>query len=67
MEAFDGKRKCISVVIETPKGSRMKYSYEETAVLEVKKALPEGMMFPFISDFSRALEPTTGTLWTCWL
>jgi inorganic pyrophosphatase len=52
MDAFDGAKKCLNVVIETPKGSRVKYSYdEETGMLELKKALPEGMVFPFNFGF----------------
>jgi inorganic pyrophosphatase len=50
--AFDSNKKCLNVVIETPKGSRVKYSYgEETGMFELKKALPEGMVFPFNFGF----------------
>src|SRR3954464_9304827 len=52
MRAFDAEKKCLNVVIETPKGSRVKYSYDEkTGMLELKKALPEGMVFPFNFGF----------------
>src|ERR1043166_1586158 len=52
MGAFDGEKKCVNAVIETPKGSRVKYSYdEETGLLRLKKALPEGMVFPFNFGF----------------
>ncbi len=52
LEPFDRKKKCINVVVETPKGSRVKYAYdEETRLFEVKKALPEGMVFPFNFGF----------------
>lgn len=52
LRAFDPDKKCLNVVIETPKGSRVKYSYgAETGMFEVKKALPEGMMFPFNFGF----------------
>src|SRR3954469_9309273 len=52
MRAFDSNKKCLNVVIETPKGSRVKYSYgEETGMFELKKALPEGMVFPFNFGF----------------
>src|SRR4051794_6279108 len=52
MEAFDEKKKCVNIVIETPKGSRVKYSYDEkTGMFELKKALPEGMVFPFNFGF----------------
>jgi inorganic pyrophosphatase len=52
MGAFDAQKKCVNVVIETPKGSRVKYTYdEETGMLKLKKALPEGMVFPFNFGF----------------
>jgi inorganic pyrophosphatase len=52
MGAFDGKHDCINVVIETPKGSRVKYGYNErNGILELKKALPEGMVFPFNFEY----------------
>jgi inorganic pyrophosphatase len=52
VEAFDKENKCLNVIIETPKGSRVKYAYgEETRLFEVKKALPEGMVFPFNFGF----------------
>jgi inorganic pyrophosphatase len=52
MGPFDGKQKCINVVIETPKGSRVKYAYDQkNGILELKKALPEGMIFPFNFGF----------------
>src|SRR3954471_2088682 len=38
----------IQVIIETPKGSRQKYHYDEqTRVISMKKLLPQGMVFPF--------------------
>src|SRR4051812_32655975 len=49
---FDSGRKCLNVVIETPKGSKMKYAYDaDSGMFELKKALPEGMMFPFNFGF----------------
>jgi inorganic pyrophosphatase len=42
----------INAVIETPKGSRNKYVYdEETDTFRLKKALPAGMIFPFDFGF----------------
>ena len=42
----------IDVIIETPKGSRQKYHYDEnTRVISLKKLLPQGMMFPFDFGF----------------
>jgi inorganic pyrophosphatase len=48
IEPFDEDKKCWKVIIETPQGSNLKYALdEETERLTVKKALPEGMIFPF--------------------
>src|SRR5690242_17973231 len=50
--AFDPDKDCLNVVVETPKGSRVKYAYNlETDFFELKRALPEGMMFPFNFGF----------------
>jgi inorganic pyrophosphatase len=48
IKPFNKKHECWNVIIETPKGSNVKYALdEETGFLTVKKALPEGMVFPF--------------------
>ncbi|HKG69922.1 MAG TPA: inorganic diphosphatase [Segetibacter sp.] len=42
----------INAIVETPKGSRNKYTYdEETDSIKLKKALPAGMVFPFDFGF----------------
>ena len=42
----------MDIVIETPKGSRIKYKYDENQKLfRLKKILPEGLMFPFDFGF----------------
>src|SRR6202035_437822 len=42
----------IQVVIETPKGSRNKYAFnQEQRVFELKKVLPAGMTFPYDFGF----------------
>ena len=47
----DGKH-LLRVVIETPRGSRNKYSYDgEDGVFVLKKVLPEGHVFPFDFGF----------------
>jgi inorganic pyrophosphatase len=52
LEAFDAERKCLNVIVETPKGSRVKYSYvTELGIFMLSKALPEGMVFPFNFGF----------------
>jgi inorganic pyrophosphatase len=61
VEAFDKGKKCLNVIIETPKGSRVKYAYgEETRLFEVKKALPEGMVFPFNFGFVPSTKAADG-------
>jgi inorganic pyrophosphatase len=41
-----------NVVIETPKGSRIKYAYDfDTGFLKLDRALPEGIVFPFNFGF----------------
>lgn len=58
---FDREKDCINVIIETPKGSRVKYVYdEETGLFQVKKALPEGMTFPFNFGFIPSTEAEDG-------
>src|SRR4051812_48376929 len=38
----------VTVIIETPKGSECKYSYDESLrQIKLKKLLPAGMVFPF--------------------
>ena len=52
VKPYDKKGKCWNVIIETPKGSNVKYDYdEESGFLVVSKALPEGMVFPFNFGF----------------
>ncbi|HTM16175.1 MAG TPA: inorganic diphosphatase [Terracidiphilus sp.] len=42
----------IQVIIETPKGSRNKFAYdEEQSIFTVKKVLPAGMCFPYDFGF----------------
>lgn len=42
----------INAIVETPKGSRNKYIYDEkTDLIKLKKALPAGMIFPFDFGF----------------
>lgn len=48
IKPFNKDKSCWNVIIETPKGSNVKYALDEaTGLLTVKKALPEGMVFPF--------------------
>lgn len=55
---FSKETGLINVVIETAKGSRNKYAYDEkVGLLTLRKVLPSGMVFPF--DFG-AIPGTRG-------
>jgi inorganic pyrophosphatase len=42
----------INAIVETPKGSRNKYAYDEQSdIVKLKRALPAGMVFPFDFGF----------------
>lgn len=42
----------MDIIIETPKGSRQKYSFDkETRLFRLKKVLPPGLVFPFDFGF----------------
>jgi inorganic pyrophosphatase len=46
------KKNTIDIVIETPKGSRNKYAYDEKAkAFKLKKIMPSGAVFPFDFGF----------------
>jgi inorganic pyrophosphatase len=52
LEPINAKKNCINVIVETPKGSRVKYAYDpKSGFFELSKALPGGMMFPFNFGF----------------
>jgi inorganic pyrophosphatase len=60
LEPF-ASRKCVHVIIETPKGSRVKYAYDaQTGLFELKRALPEGMVFPFNFGFIPSTKAEDG-------
>jgi inorganic pyrophosphatase len=49
---FDKKTGSLQVVIETPKGSRNKYAFDEKQkIFALKKVLPAGMAFPYDFGF----------------
>ena len=49
---FDSETGDLNVIIETPRGSRNKFAYdEETGLVRLKKLLPLGMTFPFDFGF----------------
>jgi inorganic pyrophosphatase len=52
LEPYEKSSKELNVVVETPKGSRVKYSYaKKKGMFIISKALPEGMVFPFNFGF----------------
>lgn len=52
LDSFDTNGKCLNVIVETPKGSRVKYAYDpKSGFFMLSKALPEGMVFPFNFGF----------------
>jgi inorganic pyrophosphatase len=54
-------RKTIKVIIETPKGSRNKYAFDQDEkVFELKKVLPAGMAFPYDFGFVPSTKADDG-------
>jgi inorganic pyrophosphatase len=52
LEPFAINGKCLNVIVETPKGSRVKYAFDlKSGFFILSKALPEGMVFPFNFGF----------------
>src|ERR1700722_7620924 len=53
LKAFDkDEADLITVIIETPKGSRNKYAFDaEERIFALKKVLPAGMAFPYDFGF----------------
>lgn len=52
LKPVDKNAGLIQVIIETPKGSRNKFAYdEEQSIFIVKKVLPAGMSFPYDFGF----------------
>ena len=51
----------ITVVIETPKGSRNKYAFDQAeGVFKLKKVLPVGMSFPYDFGFVPSTKEEDG-------
>jgi inorganic pyrophosphatase len=62
LKPFDsGDRQLLRVVIETPKGSRNKFSFDpDQHVFELSKVLPSGMAFPYDFGFVPSTEADDG-------
>src|SRR5438270_9657739 len=54
-------KQLLTVVVETPKGSRNKYAFDpQQEVFELKKVLPEGMSFPYDFGFVPSTQADDG-------
>ncbi len=52
LKPFHGENKLLRVVIETPKGSRNKFAFnQDDHIFELKAVLPSGMEFPYDFGF----------------
>jgi inorganic pyrophosphatase len=52
LEPYEKNSRQLNVVVETPKGSRVKYAYDKKkGMFIISKAMPEGMIFPFNFGF----------------
>ena len=52
LSAFEGESRDLNVIIETPKGSRNKFKYdEELGLFRLSGVLPAGAVFPFDFGF----------------
>jgi inorganic pyrophosphatase len=61
LPARDPESNQINVVVDTPKGSRNKYKYDEKSdVWRLSKMLPLGAVFPFDFGFIRSTEGEDG-------
>ncbi len=58
---LDEKNKLLTVIVETPKGSRNKYAFDkEHGLFRLKKVLPSGMSFPYDFGFVPYTEAEDG-------
>jgi inorganic pyrophosphatase len=62
LKAFDADNKqLLRVIIETPKGSRNKFAFnQEERIFELKKVLPAGMGFPYDFGFVPSTKADDG-------
>jgi inorganic pyrophosphatase len=61
LNPFNADKGLLRVVIETPKGSRNKFAFnEEERIFELKKVLPAGMAFPYDFGFVPSTKADDG-------
>lgn len=52
LDAFDSETNQLNVIVETPKGSRNKFKYdEESGLFKLSGVLPAGASFPYDFGF----------------
>jgi len=52
LPSFDSDSEDLNVIVETPRGNRNKFDFdEEHKLFKLAKVLPEGMVFPFEFGF----------------
>jgi|SRR5437588_11471223 hypothetical protein len=67
LSPFDQDSGEINVIVETPRGCRNKYSYDEKrGVFKLSSVLPAGVVLPLISDLFLGRSATTAIRWTFW-
>jgi inorganic pyrophosphatase len=65
LEPYEKSAKYLNVIVETPKGSRVKYAYEKKkGMFIISKVLPEGMVFLSISVLFPEHLRQMGIHWT---
>lgn len=61
LDPFNAEKGLLRVVIETPKGSRNKFAFnEDERIFELKKVLPAGMTFPYDFGFIPSTKAADG-------
>src|SRR5581483_8426920 len=54
-------KKLVNVIIETPRGTRNKFAYDEKlGIMRLKKVLPAGMTFPYDFGFIPSTKAADG-------
>jgi inorganic pyrophosphatase len=67
LEPFDDESGDLNVVIETPKGSRNKYTWDEDlGLFKLSGVLTAGHSFPYDFGFIPNTKGGTATRLTCW-
>src|SRR5271166_3630056 len=66
LPTFDPESGELLTVVDTPKGSRNKYAYnDKLGIFELRRVLPRGMLFPYDFGFVPSRSPPPAIRWTC--